>query len=361
MVAPVIVCEPENLALKKLAATLTAGGFPCVGRTSADGVLESLRETPSVTIVMTLGRPGLDGLELVASLRRIEPELAPRRLHLIGIAPDRVLAERFIDGGGDAVFIEPFNSQKLVASVQKAQHRAAAGTAAAGRGAGIPFEASHLLATTPPAPGVIILRDSQRRALLIEWAALIRSRLQVFLVPEDAATRAVSDLTASVDFIVTDDATVAGAVFDHEVTILDDFPRFTPQPPPGSCHTSSNPDSIIATDDSISLDRPLDAAELDRAREALAADPENPAARDWFAFLCYRFGHHDEAVETFAGLIDEGSEAPEHFYYLGCALSAMGNSELAVEMWTRVVLTEPESRLGRKCQRRIEEASAALA
>ena len=358
--APIVICDNDQLSREKLNNILVAAGFSCIALKEGAKVVESIRESEAFIVIVDMLLPDMDGAEVVKSLRASEMTIG-KSAFIIALAASRELAERFMDAGGDTVFKKPFNAQKLVAAVQRACHRRNSEQEQRGRAAGVPFEQSVMLQTTPPAAGVIIVRDSSSRAIVVEWAQNIRQRLQGYLAGQNELAQQVAACAKSADFLITDDEKVAGAVFDHEVTVLDDFPRFSQEPPAGSCHEGLDNESILYTDHAISLDRPIDPLELKEAKRQLEENPNDLQAKDWYAFLCYRYGHHDQSIQHFAELVDGGSEKPEHFFYLGCALAAVDNFEIALEMWQKVTAKEPDSRLARKCQRRIDEVKAQMA
>ena len=358
--SPIVICDQDQQSREKLNNILVSAGFSCIVLNEGAKVVEAIRESDAFIVIVDMLLPDMDGSEVVKSLRASEMTLG-KSAFVIALASDREMAERFMDAGGDAVFNKPFNPQKLVVAVQRACHRRNSAKEQPGQAAGVPFEQSVMLQTTPPASGVVIVRDGASKAIVVEWAQNIRQRLQTYLAGQNEISQQVAACAKSADFLITDDEKVAGAVFDHEVTVLDDFPRFTQNPPAGSCHEGLDNESILYTDHAISLDRPIDPLELKEAKRQLDENPQDLQAKDWYAFLCYRYGHHEESIQHFAELVDGGSEKPEHFFYLGCALAAVANYEIALEMWQKVTAREPESRLARKCQRRIDEIKAQMA
>ncbi len=357
--APIVICDNDSESRQQITSILEGAGYSCIPLEEGGKVVETIRETEAFIVILDVSLPDMDGAEVVRSLRASEMTIGKSAI-VIALADSRQKAEQFMDSGGDAVFNKPFNPQKLVVAVQRACHRHNANQEQRGKGAGVPFEQSVMLQTTPPSAGVITVRDGDKRAIVVEWAQNIRQRLQWYLSGQNETSQQVSACAKTADFLITDDEKVAGAVYDHEVTTLDDFPRFSPQPPAGSCHEGLDNESILYTDHAISLDRPIDPLELKEAKRQLDENPSDLQAKDWYAFLCYRYGHHDEAINHFAELVDGGSEKSEHFFYLGCALAAVENYEIALEMWQKVQVKEPDSRLARKCQRRIEEINAKM-
>ena len=358
--APIVICDNDQLSREKLNNILVSAGFSCIVLNEGAKVVESIRESDAFIVIVDMLLPDMDGAEVVKSLRASEMTIG-KSAFIIALASSRELAERFMDAGGDTVFEKPFNAQKLVATVLRACHRRNSEQEQRGRAAGVPFEQSVMLQTTPPTAGVVIVRDSSSKAIVVEWAQNIRQRLQGYLAGQNEVAQQVAACAKTADFLITDDEKVAGAVFDHEVTVLDDFPRFSQEPPAGSCHEGLDNESILYTDHAISLDRPIDPLELKEAKRQLEENPDDLQAKDWYAFLCYRYGHHEESIQHFAELVDGGSEKPEHFFYLGCALAAVENFEIALEMWQKVTAKEPDSRLARKCQRRIDEVKMQMA
>jgi tetratricopeptide (TPR) repeat protein len=79
--------------------------------------------------------------------------------------------------------------------------------------------------------------------------------------------------------------------------------------------------------------------------------------QDWLAFMLYTNNQLDEAIELYKRLLTSNHRSENQHFYLGNAYFKKGLVKLAVEEWKRVVLLDPESKLGQKAKVRIEQAS----
>lgn len=96
---------------------------------------------------------------------------------------------------------------------------------------------------------------------------------------------------------------------------------------------------------------------IDEVRLMLQNDPENLDLQDWLAFMLYTNNQLDEAIELYKRLLTSNHRSENQHFYLGNAYFKKGLVKLAVEEWKRVVLLDPESKLGQKAKVRIEQAS----
>jgi CheY-like chemotaxis protein len=76
MRAAVLVVEDEAASRRALTALLSASGYPALGVPTAEDALEILEQgrMPSIVLV-DLDLPGMDGLDLIALLRRAVPHV----------------------------------------------------------------------------------------------------------------------------------------------------------------------------------------------------------------------------------------------------------------------------------------------
>ena len=118
--------EPSILAT--MAPLLRARGYEVATATSGYAALEAVDRQPPQLVILDLGLPDLDGIEVCRRLRegRSVPILV---LSARGAERDKVAA---LDAGADDYVTKPFGAEELLARVRAALRRADAGTTAAG-------------------------------------------------------------------------------------------------------------------------------------------------------------------------------------------------------------------------------------
>ena len=96
--------------------------------TAADGerALELARARPPDLVVLDLGLPGLDGLDVTRELRRASPPVPIIMLTARGEETDRVLG---LELGADDYLVKPFSPRELVARVRAVLRRTEVGQA----------------------------------------------------------------------------------------------------------------------------------------------------------------------------------------------------------------------------------------
>ena len=125
MAKQVLVVDDESKIVEVVGDYLRNAGFSVT--TAADGAaaLASARARPPDLVVLDLGLPGLDGLDVTRELRRTSPVpiimLTARREET-----DRVLG---LELGADDYLVKPFSPRELVARVRAVLRRAEGGRA----------------------------------------------------------------------------------------------------------------------------------------------------------------------------------------------------------------------------------------
>jgi two-component system KDP operon response regulator KdpE len=129
MPARILVVDDEPNILASVRALLVASGYDVTTAMSGRGALDSLeRELPDV-VVLDLGLPDLDGVE-VCRLVREERTVPIIVLSARGAETDKV---RALDAGADDYVTKPFGSSELLARIRVALRRAGAGVPTSGQ------------------------------------------------------------------------------------------------------------------------------------------------------------------------------------------------------------------------------------
>jgi two-component system KDP operon response regulator KdpE len=129
MAAPrVLIVDDEPSILATMAPLLRARGYDVATATSGHAALEAVDREPPQLVILDLGLPDIDGVEVCRRLRegRAVPILV---LSARGAERDKVAA---LDAGADDYVTKPFGAEELLARVRAALRRSDAGAASAG-------------------------------------------------------------------------------------------------------------------------------------------------------------------------------------------------------------------------------------
>ena len=219
------------------------------------------------------------------------------------------------------------------------------------------FDRRTIVNSAPEMSGVVVFRDEEQRPLHLEWANNIMQRLTYFeaLEPEQSL---VSRATRTFEYVLTDDESMAGTVFDKLYNELGGFPLLMHEAPAGSkyFHTSER-DIGKEKDEAItSPTSERKPADLEKAEALVAKTPDDPNLRDWLAFQYYSQGFYDKAISAYQYLIDNHEAKDEHHFYLGNAHYKNGEVEEALHQWQHVVDLQHNEKLARKASLRINAA-----
>jgi two-component system KDP operon response regulator KdpE len=125
--ASVLIIEDDTSIAQFVAASLSAGGLrPITATTAAAGLQESRHHLPKL-IIVDLGLPDLDGVELIARLRA--RSTTPILVLSARIQEAQKIAA--LDAGADDYLTKPFGVGELLARVRAMLRRAAASPDAA--------------------------------------------------------------------------------------------------------------------------------------------------------------------------------------------------------------------------------------
>jgi len=119
MGARVLIVDDEPSILATMAPLLRARGYEVSTATSGHAALEAVDRQPPQLVILDLGLPDLDGIEVARRLRegRSIPILV---LSARGAEHDKVAA---LDAGADDYVTKPFGSEELLARVRVALRR----------------------------------------------------------------------------------------------------------------------------------------------------------------------------------------------------------------------------------------------
>jgi DNA-binding response OmpR family regulator len=128
--AKVLVVEDDAAIRRGLVDALRYSGFEV--RECGDGC-EGLKSALAADVDLALldvVLPGMDGFEILASLRRAKPELPVILVTARGAESDRV---RGLEDGADDYVVKPFSARELLARVEAVLRRSASRPALTGR------------------------------------------------------------------------------------------------------------------------------------------------------------------------------------------------------------------------------------
>jgi two-component system KDP operon response regulator KdpE len=120
MASRILIVDDEPSILATMAPLLRARGYEVSTATSGHAALEAVDRQPPQLVILDLGLPDLDGIEVARRLRegRAIPILV---LSARGAEQDKVAA---LDAGADDYVTKPFGSEELLARVRAALRRA---------------------------------------------------------------------------------------------------------------------------------------------------------------------------------------------------------------------------------------------
>lgn len=116
----ILLIEDDQSLGAGLANALAQSGHACDHLTHAHGVLAALATSPYELVILDLGLPDIDGLELLALMRRQGIELPVIILSARDGLQDRI---RGLDHGGDDYLAKPFALGELEARIRALARR----------------------------------------------------------------------------------------------------------------------------------------------------------------------------------------------------------------------------------------------
>ena len=122
----VLVVDDEPKIVDVVGDYLRSAGFSVTTAADGERALELARARPPDLVVLDLGLPGLDGLDVTRELRRASPPVPIIMLTARGEETDRVLG---LELGADDYLVKPFSPRELVARVRAVLRRTEIGQA----------------------------------------------------------------------------------------------------------------------------------------------------------------------------------------------------------------------------------------
>ena len=122
----VLVVDDEPKIVDVVGDYLRGAGFSVTTAADGERALELARARPPDLVVLDLGLPGLDGLDVTRELRRASPPVPIIMLTARGEETDRVLG---LELGADDYLVKPFSPRELVARVRAVLRRTEIGQA----------------------------------------------------------------------------------------------------------------------------------------------------------------------------------------------------------------------------------------
>lgn len=126
--ARILIVDDEPTILATMAPLLRARGYTVATATSGYGALDAVARTPPDLVILDLGLPDLDGVDVCRRLRE------GRNLPIVVLSArdaerDKVAA---LDAGADDYVTKPFGSEELLARIRAALRRSETSPAGAG-------------------------------------------------------------------------------------------------------------------------------------------------------------------------------------------------------------------------------------
>ncbi|MBI3892438.1 MAG: response regulator transcription factor [Candidatus Wallbacteria bacterium] len=118
----ILVVEDDTAITEGLRFTLDAAGFEVDVVQDGESALQAIRTTPPEVVILDLGLPGLDGLEVLKRLRQRGPSIAVLVLTARSMELDKV---RALDLGADDYVTKPFGLAELMARIRALLRRPA--------------------------------------------------------------------------------------------------------------------------------------------------------------------------------------------------------------------------------------------
>ncbi len=226
----------------------------------------------------------------------------------------------------------------------------------------IPYAGSSSLAETPASPGVLVLYDSGREPLYVEWSACLRRRL-TDLVEGGVFTEKERKRVRYFEFLETVDSLQAAKVFDKFVNYIGSFPALMKVAPDGARHLRC---PSVAANTRTNVGRvtqynmTIDSKMVQKLRQKAALNPGDRMTCEWLAFALYSNNLLEEAIDYYQKLIDVFEPREEYYFYCANAFYKRGNIARAISMWRVACKMAPDTMIARKSTARADRAEALL-
>lgn len=111
---PKVLVVDDDPAIYRLVERILRGGFDVHHAEAAEKALRWVRERDWCLVILDIGLPGTNGLELLREVRRIRPDQA---CLMLTASHDMEAAKRALDEGARAYVTKPFHNTDLQATV----------------------------------------------------------------------------------------------------------------------------------------------------------------------------------------------------------------------------------------------------
>jgi two-component system KDP operon response regulator KdpE len=116
----ILIVDDEPAIRRFLKSSFDAQGFNVEQEETGRGAIESARRTKPDLVVLDLGLPDMDGLEVILQIRKFSP--VP--IIVLSVRDDEAGKVAALDGGADDYIVKPFGMDELMARVRTAlRHR----------------------------------------------------------------------------------------------------------------------------------------------------------------------------------------------------------------------------------------------
>jgi DNA-binding response OmpR family regulator len=118
--ARVLIVEDDASVGRSLAAALEADRFPVEWVTSAAGAIEAVTREAPIVVLLDLGLPDADGVDLCRHLRELAPEA---RVVMLTARREEIDVVVGLDAGADDYIVKPFRLAELLARLRAHMRR----------------------------------------------------------------------------------------------------------------------------------------------------------------------------------------------------------------------------------------------
>lgn len=405
---PILIVDDDTTILQIFSEILAVVGLESICLSDPAQALPLLEAQPVEIVITDVNMPGLDGLALLRRIKDFEGRTGRSVLVFVVTAfSDSQKAIQALRDGAFCYLSKPVKSQALLLHLKRAINQLSPGDGdaislaalappsradsqapprsggrsdtngmactgsvpAAGTDADLlstlhfPLDPLSVGRHAPAQGGVLTLRDAKGKALCVEWSENVNARLGGYVASgptgSEAARRA-----RYFEFFLTDYPSLVAKFFDKIVNESGAFPLCQSEAPKGSKYFGQkDPESGQARASDGEVTRytvPKDVGLVEKVKALLEKSPDNRELQDWYAFLLYSNGLLDEAIERYEGLIHDGSQKADHFFYLGNAYYKKNRPVEAVESWMIATELAPSSKIGRKAALRVEKVKAGI-
>ena len=111
----VLLVEDDHDIAEPLARALTREGYEVTAAGDGQVALQTVLDAPPDLIILDVGLPGMDGLEVCRNVRDVHPQVPILMLTARDEEPDRIIG---LEVGADDYLTKPFSPRELVARMK---------------------------------------------------------------------------------------------------------------------------------------------------------------------------------------------------------------------------------------------------